>query len=150
MYLMLCFYTSFFFLMIRRPPRSTRTDTLFPYTTLFRSAEEIVDALRPRQPVRLAARLVEREEGLEQVHVRVLATRQRQRLTERDLPLAVSVEGAGARLPHRDFEEIHRLARPREHPGLAAGMVERRQGQQHECMVVAILGAVERQGIGST
>src|SRR3546814_12192829 len=32
--LMLCF---FFFLMIRRPPRSTRTDTLFPYTTLFRS-----------------------------------------------------------------------------------------------------------------
>src|SRR3546814_4730660 len=28
---------SFFFLMIRLPPRSTRTDTLFPYTTLFRS-----------------------------------------------------------------------------------------------------------------
>src|SRR3546814_6409439 len=27
----------FFFLLIRRPPRSTRTDTLFPYTTLFRS-----------------------------------------------------------------------------------------------------------------
>src|SRR3546814_5471217 len=27
----------FFFLMIRRPPRSTRTDTPFPYTTLFRS-----------------------------------------------------------------------------------------------------------------
>src|SRR3546814_16677568 len=27
----------FFFLRIRRPPRSTRTDTLFPYTTLFRS-----------------------------------------------------------------------------------------------------------------
>src|SRR3546814_18501088 len=29
--------SSIFFLMIRRPPRSTRTDTLFPYTTLFRS-----------------------------------------------------------------------------------------------------------------
>src|SRR3546814_4042441 len=29
-----------FFLMIRRPPRSTRTDTLFPYTTLFRSRGE--------------------------------------------------------------------------------------------------------------
>src|SRR3546814_1492414 len=28
---------AFFFLIIRRPPRSTRTDTLFPYTTLFRS-----------------------------------------------------------------------------------------------------------------
>src|SRR3546814_8193266 len=33
-----CLFVSFFFfLMIRRPPRSTRTDTLFPYTTLFRS-----------------------------------------------------------------------------------------------------------------
>src|SRR3546814_16024489 len=31
-------FVLFFFLMIRRPPRSTRTDTLFPYTTLFRSA----------------------------------------------------------------------------------------------------------------
>src|SRR3546814_21058533 len=30
-------YFIVFFLMIRRPPRSTRTDTLFPYTTLFRS-----------------------------------------------------------------------------------------------------------------
>src|SRR3546814_9668615 len=33
-----------FFLMIRRPPRSTRTDTLFPYPTLFRSA--VADRLR--------------------------------------------------------------------------------------------------------
>src|SRR3546814_2309253 len=29
--------------MIRQPPRSTRTDTLFPYTTLFRSARETVE-----------------------------------------------------------------------------------------------------------
>src|SRR3546814_3839890 len=35
--------TLFFFLMIRRPPRSTRTDTLFPYTTLFRSLVESED-----------------------------------------------------------------------------------------------------------
>src|SRR3546814_20033674 len=34
--------------MIRRPPRSTRTDTLFPYTTLFRSAQ--YQMLRPQQP----------------------------------------------------------------------------------------------------
>src|SRR3546814_5948625 len=33
-----CIYNYFFFLIIRRPPRSTRTDTLFPSTTLFRSA----------------------------------------------------------------------------------------------------------------
>src|SRR3546814_11235619 len=31
-----------FFLMIRRPPRSTRTDTLFPYTTLFRSERDLL------------------------------------------------------------------------------------------------------------
>src|SRR3546814_15480064 len=35
--MLLTYVMSFFFLMIRRPPRSTRTDTLFPYTTLFRS-----------------------------------------------------------------------------------------------------------------
>src|SRR3546814_20617681 len=51
-----------FFLIIRRPPRSTLTDTLFPYTTLFRSlmAMIVIDALemigvdhqhRHRQPV---------------------------------------------------------------------------------------------------
>src|SRR3546814_12341986 len=33
----LCIVLGFFFLMIRRPPISTRTDTLFPYTTLVRS-----------------------------------------------------------------------------------------------------------------
>src|SRR3546814_16213851 len=32
-----CIALGFFFLMVRRPPGSTRTDTLFPYTTLFRS-----------------------------------------------------------------------------------------------------------------
>src|SRR3546814_12639242 len=37
------------FLMLRRPPRSTRTDTLFPYTTLFRSSDfvQILDDARP-------------------------------------------------------------------------------------------------------
>src|SRR3546814_16920796 len=35
------YFEMFFFLMIRRPPRSTRTDTLFPYTTLFRSERSL-------------------------------------------------------------------------------------------------------------
>src|SRR3546814_9199830 len=35
------YLTSFFFLMVRAPPRSTRTDTLFPDTTLFRSQRQI-------------------------------------------------------------------------------------------------------------
>src|SRR3546814_9458659 len=37
---MILLFFCVFFLMIRRPPKSTRTDTLFPYTTLFRSATE--------------------------------------------------------------------------------------------------------------
>src|SRR3546814_13017149 len=37
-------FVFFFFLMTRRPPRSTRTDTLFPDTTLFRSGREVDDA----------------------------------------------------------------------------------------------------------
>src|SRR3546814_6579503 len=37
LYIIRSILNRFFFLMIRRPPRSTRTDTLFPYTTLFRS-----------------------------------------------------------------------------------------------------------------
>src|SRR3546814_14272721 len=53
----ICLCTTFgsfvFFLMIRRPPRSTRTDTLFPYTTLFRSPRELHPDRRHRvaQPV---------------------------------------------------------------------------------------------------
>src|SRR3546814_8529604 len=34
--------------MIRRPPRSTRTDTLFPYTTLFRSESEVIGLVARR------------------------------------------------------------------------------------------------------
>src|SRR3546814_14484872 len=41
-----------FFLMIRRPPRSTRTDTLFPYPTLFRSGEWLAER-RARLDTRL-------------------------------------------------------------------------------------------------
>src|SRR3546814_2207982 len=40
--------------MIRRPPRSTRTDTLFPYTTLFRSDRARFRALPVRRAVRRA------------------------------------------------------------------------------------------------
>src|SRR3546814_6436198 len=45
----------FFFLMIRRPPRSTRTDTLFPYTTLFRSDRLSAQPLRAGFHAALAA-----------------------------------------------------------------------------------------------
>src|SRR3546814_13793630 len=45
----------FFFLTIRPPPRSTRTDTLFPYTTLFRSG---VAAANHRHALALEQRAV--------------------------------------------------------------------------------------------
>src|SRR3546814_17682287 len=37
--------------MIRRPPRSTRTDTLFPYTTLFRSPFTVIDSVLSEEAV---------------------------------------------------------------------------------------------------
>src|SRR3546814_7978399 len=68
----MCCLSSFFFLMIRRPPRSTRTDTLFPYTTLFRSAHfggecsgrGVADAFRaaPRRCARDPAQVMHRSE----------------------------------------------------------------------------------------
>src|SRR3546814_1796913 len=66
--------------MIRRPPRSTRTDTLFPYTTLFRSD-------RPRHRGRLP------RPGLGRG--RALPTAAAERLAGASPPLAA------ARLPHR-------------------------------------------------
>src|SRR3546814_19105918 len=47
--------------MIRRPPRSTRTDTLFPYTTLFRS-QSVLDRLGP-----VALGLVDADQVLERL-----------------------------------------------------------------------------------
>src|SRR3546814_16598454 len=56
--------------MIRRPPRSTRTDTLFPYTTLFRSAGRddtsilivlTVRHLAPRVPISVVIRTQDNE-----------------------------------------------------------------------------------------
>src|SRR3546814_19969468 len=55
--------------MIRRPPRSTRTDTLFPYTTLFRSAE-IGDARRALEDRQAVARI-----GAGKRHGRVIVGR---------------------------------------------------------------------------
>src|SRR3546814_3672257 len=45
--------------MIRRPPRSTRTDTLFPYTTLFRSIAVVAYMMEPGDVKVVANRLVQ-------------------------------------------------------------------------------------------
>src|SRR3546814_7832066 len=60
--------SAFFFLMIRLPPRSTRTDTLFPYPTLFRSRGHACRGHRPDDgpvPGRLAGCLRRTGEGLD-------------------------------------------------------------------------------------
>src|SRR3546814_672703 len=51
--------------MIRRPPRSTRTDTLFPYTTLFRSACRSTHIVKP--PHHVAGVNVGQREGLRSI-----------------------------------------------------------------------------------
>src|SRR3546814_20883982 len=106
----------FFFLMIRRPPRSTRTDTLFPYTTLFRS--------RPRP--RLAA-----PERLHLSHPRDPEGRRSQGLDGRGGHGAAPRRRAGSArecrrarfLPHRaaaqDHEPDRRTARDRRLSGAA-------------------------------
>src|SRR3546814_12035218 len=62
------FSLSVFFLIIRRPPISTRTDTLFPYTTLFRSRIEALHFLahdeRPRLIVNIHTRQLVLQDGL--------------------------------------------------------------------------------------
>src|SRR3546814_15884291 len=58
-----CVLIMLFFLMIRLPPRSTRTDPLFPYTTLFRSGREHFNA-RNRQDVMRRGMAVENEFAL--------------------------------------------------------------------------------------
>src|SRR3546814_20599000 len=72
-------FVLFFFLMIRRPPRSTRTDTLFPYTTLFRSdVLEIVLANAPVNALGAGVRLALSqaiENAQTDVHVRVIVIR---------------------------------------------------------------------------
>src|SRR3546814_4179375 len=59
--------------MIRRPPRSTRTDTLFPYTTLFRSAGELAAEAAPARFGYLAARIPWGRAGSRSEHRRGLA-----------------------------------------------------------------------------
>src|SRR3546814_9112099 len=66
--------------MIRRPPRSTRTDTLFPYTTLFRSTGqrfEIGLATDDDYMFTITQRVVNRGEGAVAVRPWTLATRER-------------------------------------------------------------------------
>src|SRR3546814_6293640 len=78
-----------FCLMIRRPPRSTRTDTLFPYTTLFRLDREI-NARDDRNPAETRLRKKSRRSG---VQVRCEIERHGPRL--HPVPIFLAQRGAG-------------------------------------------------------
>src|SRR3546814_13178230 len=79
----------FFFLMIRRPPRSTRTDTLFPYTTLFRSLD------------RRIARTLEPRASTPEARINAIRT-----LSEAGIPTGVIVAPVIPWLTDRDIEKI--------------------------------------------
>src|SRR3546814_15111921 len=92
----------FFFLMIRRPPRSTRTDTLFPYTTLFRARgrrDRDAALLLLGHPVHLAGALVGLTDlvGLARVEEDPLGRRRLARVdVGHDADVANSFERVGA------------------------------------------------------
>src|SRR3546814_9791177 len=70
----------FFFLMIRLPPRSTRTDTLFPYTTLFRSSQG--DEPHHRLDREQQQHRLQRERAVEQILDAVIACAEHARSEE--------------------------------------------------------------------
>src|SRR3546814_4392592 len=98
-------FICFFFLMIRRPPRSTRTDTLFPYTTLFRSFRRVHDLeLRVVEP---GHREFDRRAGRRLQH-------RRDRAVARDMGGIDHVEAPEPRPLHRNRMIVARAELARE------------------------------------
>src|SRR3546814_6729357 len=93
---------SFFFLMIRRPPRSTRTDTLFPYTTLFRSPCSLV-ARRVTQPDRESA--ASALPSGEEAHFRALESLYRSAPINRLFRSQLTIPEEGRSIIHFDVDE---------------------------------------------
>src|SRR3546814_6090904 len=88
--------------MIRRPPRSTRTDTLFPYTTLFRSARIRLDLEgQRRDAIAETAEFQFLEHRIGQPAKRARAARPERRRDQRidRLVLAAVMPAKGAALP---------------------------------------------------
>src|SRR3546814_16777111 len=103
--------------MIRRPPRSTRTDTLFPYTTLFRS-RRVAEVLRPQRLGRLEQR--EPHGVLGPSHVR-------ERLVGPRVLLVVGVDFAvGVRLGFLVEQQfaLHQILSPAERPDVPRRVME--------------------------
>src|SRR3546814_15386273 len=104
--------------MIRRPPRSTRTDTLFPYTTLFRS-HRVADGVEE------AAAAMGVPPALEMEPPRIAADE------EMVLPLLVGERGRVGGPRDMGFAAIDALdLRP---PGVAVGAVDQKQQGSPQC-----------------
>src|SRR3546814_18910711 len=104
----------FFFLMIRRPPRSTRTDTLFPYTTLFRSWPAFALVVRPGRQ-RLAHRRGVERVGIEEREP-ISGVQQRVAVGER-LHFAIGVIAADFGAGEKGVIAIEQRAQPPENAG---------------------------------
>src|SRR3546814_1652279 len=98
-------FTVVFFLMIRRPPRSTRTDTLFPYTTLFRSGDRWVQTLMPKP----------RRQRLSPEESRARAVEAARALLLEHGPQGVTLKAVAARIGQTHANLLH-------HFGSAAGL----------------------------
>src|SRR3546814_2377454 len=99
--------------MIRRPPRSTRTDTLFPYTTLFRS-HALLLALGEHHALRFLAGALEHR-----AHDLAGAVDELRQLLPVGLEILDRVRGdarfhRGLRHPWRDLHDQPRIGRPRD------------------------------------
>src|SRR3546814_3214905 len=123
--------------MIRRPPRSTRTDTLFPYTTLFRSPHrrrQGEQAGKRQQPDLDEAQRSrpEEEQGLDAPQVRVVgpSPNPRHAYEQGDDGQQRQLHGVAGRL-HGERDEPARLADPRE-PRLAQFQRDRSERTRSE------------------
>src|SRR3546814_1901517 len=94
--------------MIRRPPRSTRTDTLFPYTTLFRSVRKGVH--NASQAVDwVECRLSRGEERQSRLHVHLCRLLRFDRRGRRNTPRRASAGRRGRPEPRRSEEHTSEL-----------------------------------------
>src|SRR3546814_6944546 len=105
-----------FILIIRRPPRSTRTDTLFPYTTLFRSIQKKLCGAKRKPPTRFDSPLIMKR------RCRIAGPRKQMRKQRRDFqhdrrhdPLCPPRRGGLSRLPQRAGRADDGGARSEEH-----------------------------------
>src|SRR3546814_6413067 len=105
----------FFFLMIRRPPRSTRTDTLFPYTTLFRSLHRRLRSLHRGAvgPAGVSVHAIEPDRAIGESRVQVGGRRE-------TLVGPVVLVPAVAEQPGAFGQRLLVLAQSRDHFGIVA------------------------------